>query len=161
MRVHLSAALTLSALLAVAGLPALATAQGAVHGNPARPYQGFKPHQLSFQTPSDGVARAEFRSAPFYAIILKSAGRCSIAEDERRAVQALFPANKVFATRFECPDEPEENIAYTNVNPEVGFLAVYAGDALPQAEEFLARVKATGRFPGANIRRMQAVLVYP
>jgi hypothetical protein len=41
------------------------------------------------------------------------------------------------------------------------FLAVYAGETASQAEDLLARVKATGRFFGANVRRMQAVIVYP
>jgi hypothetical protein len=40
-------------------------------------------------------------------------------------------------------------------------IAAYAGSTLPQAEQFLQTVKAAGRFPGANLRRMQAVLVYP
>jgi hypothetical protein len=159
--VTLAASLTLAVLLAVVVNPGVAAAQGAIHPNPTRPHPGFKPHQLSFETPTDGVARAEYRSAPFYAIVLTSARRCSVTEEERLAVQALFPSNKVFATRFDCADEPEENVTYTNVNPRVGFIAVHAGDTLLQADEFLARVKATGRFPGANIRRMQAVLVYP
>jgi hypothetical protein len=38
---------------------------------------------------------------------------------------------------------------------------VYAGDTLEQARQFLELVKQTGRFPGANMRRMQAVLTYP
>lgn len=158
MRVHLSASLI---LVALAALPGSGWAQGVIHADPARPFPGFKDHQLSFQTPNDGVARAEYRSAPFYALVLKSARRCSLTEAERRAAQALFPSNKVFATRFGCDDEPEEHVTYTNVNPDVGFLAVYAGETASQAEDFLARVKATGRFPGANIRRMQAVIVYP
>ena len=55
----------------------------------------------------------------------------------------------------------EEFIRYTNVNDKFGFLAVHAGATLNEANKRLAEVKATGRFPGANIRRMQAVLVYP
>jgi hypothetical protein len=46
------------------------------------------------------------------------------------------------------------------VNAKVGFIAVYAGDSLEQAQQFLATVKQTGR-SGANLRRMQAVLGYP
>ena len=163
MRAHLPAALIRAALvvLCAAALPGAAGAQGSIQPDPARPHGGFKPHQLSFQTPVDGVARAEYRSHLFFAIILKSAPRCSVTEDERLAAQALFPANKVFATRFGCDDEPEEHVTYTNVNAEFGFLAVYAGATSREAEAFLARVKATGRFPGANVRRMQAVIVYP
>jgi len=76
------------------------------------------------------VARDEFRSAPFYAVILKGAPPCAAAQKERA------------------------------VTPRVGFIAVYAGDTEQQGQAFLATVKETGRFPGANLRRMQAMLVY-
>lgn len=138
-----------------------AFAQGKVHPDPAKPRPGFKPHQLAFETPQDGVARDEFRSAPFYAVILKTVARCSPVEKERAAIQKLFPANKVFAPMFECDQEPEDAIRYTNVNPKLGFIAVYASDDVEQAEEFLAGVQQMGLYPGANLRRMQAVLVYP
>jgi hypothetical protein len=107
------------------------------------------------------VARAEFRSVPFHAVILRTAARCSVKEAERREVQALFPSRKVFFPRSGCDDSPEENIAYTNVDDKFAFLAVYAGATEPEAREFLKQVKALGRFPGANVRRMQAVLLYP
>ena len=82
-------------------------------------------------------------------------------EKERAEIQALFPSNKVFAPLTSCDDDPEDTIFYTNVNAKVGFIAVYAGDSQEQAQQFLATVKQTGRFPGANLRRMQAVLGYP
>jgi hypothetical protein len=63
--------------------------------------------------------------------------------------------------RFFCDDNIEENISYTNVNDKFGFLAVYAGPTMKEAKARLAEVKGTGRFPGANIRKMQAKLVYP
>ncbi|HXJ07874.1 MAG TPA: hypothetical protein VNH12_00070 [Burkholderiales bacterium] len=55
----------------------------------------------------------------------------------------------------------ENNVTYSNVNPKVRFLAVYAAQDRAAAEAFLAEVKASGRFPGANLRRMQAVFVSP
>jgi hypothetical protein len=139
---------------------ARADAQGKVVPDPAVACEAFKPHQLCFQTPKDGVARAEYFSEPFYAVILKTAERCSIPEEERVRTQGLFPGSKVFSVRFEC-DDMEETIRYTNVNDKFGFLAVHAGGTLKEANARLAEVKATSRFPGANIRRMQAVLVYP
>lgn len=138
-----------------------ATADGSIFPDPAQPHPGFKPHQLAFATPRDGVARAEFRSQPFFAVILKTAPRCSIAEAERLRVQALFPSNKVFATRYECEDSVEEHITYTNVDPKWGFLAVHAGSTSAKGEQLLRKVVATAGFPGANLRKMQAVLVYP
>jgi hypothetical protein len=154
--VRLAAALI---LLLASATPALA--QGRIHPDPAKPRPGFKPHQLSFETPQDGVARDEFRSAPFYAVILKTIAPCSAKEKERAEIQALFPSNKVFFPLAECDQDPEDTIWYTNVNRKVGFIAVYAGDTAGQAQQILAAVKQTGRFPGANVRRMQAVLGYP
>jgi len=134
--------------------------EGRVFPDPAQPHPGFKPHQLAFATPKDGLARAEFRSQPFFAVILRTAPRCSIAEAERLQVQAMFPSKKVFATRFEC-DSMEEHVTYTNVEPKYGFLAVHAGPSAKDADAVMAAVKSMGRFPGANVRRMQAVVVYP
>ena len=76
-------------------------------------------------------------------------------------MQPLFPRNKVFATRFECDDDVENNVTYTNVSPRHGFLAVYAGETAAAGKTFLASVQATGRFAGANLRKMQVVFVYP
>jgi hypothetical protein len=135
--------------------------EGRVFADPAKAPAGFKPHELAFATPKDGVARAEYRSVPFYAVILRTAARCSVKETERREVQRLFPANKVFFPRAGCEDTPEENIAYTNVDPKFGFLAVYAGADEAEARRFLEKVKSLNRFPGANLRQMQAVLIFP
>lgn len=140
---------------------ALADTLGKVHPEPAAACQGFKPHHLCFDVPSDGVARAEYSSEPFYAIILETTERCSVSEEERLQIQKLFPFGKVFAESFNCDDDPEEFIRYTNVNAKVGFLAVHAGATLKQANKRLSEVKATGKFPGANIRKMQAVIVFP
>lgn len=153
-------AFVIAALLCHSGV-ALADTQGKVHPEPAASCQGFKPHHLCFDVPRDGVARAEYFSEPFYAVVLKTTKRCSIAEKERLDVQAVFPASKVFAESFSCNDDVEEFIRYTNVNDKFGFLAVHAGATLKEANRRLSEVKATGRFPGANIRRMQAVLVFP
>ena len=149
-------------MLSLAGI-ASAHAQGKVQPDPAKPCsdKGSKPHELCFEKPKDQVARAEYLSEPFYAVILKTAERCIISEKERLQTQALFPNAKVFSMRFQCDDNIEENISYTNVNDKFGFLAVYAGLHLKEANSRLAEIKAAGRFPGANIRRMQARLVYP
>jgi hypothetical protein len=141
--------------------PVLADSQGRVHSEPGASCRGFKPHHLCFNLPDDGVARAEYSSEPFYAVILKSTARCGFSEKERLSIQAHFPRNKVFAESFQCNDDVEESVRYTNVNGKFGFLAVHAGATLKEANERLAQVKTTGRFPGANMRRMQAVFVFP
>jgi hypothetical protein len=136
-------------------------ANAQVCGDPQKPCTGFKPNDLSFPLPKDGLARAEAKSSRFYAVMLRTAKRCSILDSERREVQALFPNNKVFHTRFECDGKVENNVTYTNFDDNFAFLAVYAGDERAAADAFLGRVKAMGRFPGANLRRMQVVFVSP
>jgi uncharacterized protein len=136
-------------------------AAGRVLADGAKPVAGFKPHELAFATPTDGVARAESRSEPFFAVILRTALRCTITEAERAQVQALFPRWKVFMTRFECEDGIEEHITYTGADPKFGFLAIHGGTSASEAGFVLEAVKQSGRFPGANLRRMQAVKVSP
>jgi hypothetical protein len=150
----------IAAALSLVGISS-AVGQGKIQPDPAKPCgsTAFKPHELCFETPKDDVARAEFLSETFYAIILKTAARCSIPEAERADVQQQFPRFKVFSPRFQCDDDVEENISYTNVNEAYGFIAVYAGRTLKEAKARLLEVKATARFPGANIRKMQVRLV--
>jgi hypothetical protein len=139
--------------------PAVAKTQS-ICPNPEKPCGSFKPYELSFRIPPSNKARAEDRSAAFYAIILKSAALCSIADDQRKAAQAVFPRNKVFISRFEC--ESEDNVSYTTIDErKYSILAVYAGSTRRQAETFLSRVRTTGRYLDAYIRRMTVVLVHP
>ncbi|HEX6748776.1 MAG TPA: hypothetical protein VF092_15875 [Longimicrobium sp.] len=140
--------------------PAAVQRPGTICPDPAHPCGGFQAHDLTFVPPRDGIPRDEFRSEPFYAVILRSGARCSIPERERLAVQALFPRRKVFSHRFFCDEIVENNITYTNVDENLAFLAVYAGKTREEAAAFLRSVNAMRRFPGANLRRMQAVLVY-
>jgi hypothetical protein len=153
------------AIVAVIGFASAAAASadtlGRVQPDPSVACADFKPHELCFAKPKDGIARAEYLSEPFYAIILRTTARCSLTEAERLQAQALFPGRKVFATRFYCGEDIEENISYTNVDEKYGFLAVHAGTTLEDARKLLRDVQAMRRYPGANIRKMQAKLVYP
>jgi hypothetical protein len=114
----------------------------------------FEPHDLPFRVPANSVI---FDTELFYAIVLKSVaadeGDCHVfvPEAERLQAQALFPDRKVFTSR--CADV--ENLFYTNVNPKFRIMAVYGGTALAEAKRVLEAVKATGKFPGANLRRMR------
>ena len=129
--------------------------------DPEHPCAGFKANDLSFdRRGQEGKPGAEERSAPFFAVILKSAPKCALDERERRAAQALFPKKKVFAMRFECDDDLENNVFYTGVASEQAFMAVYAGKFRSAAEETLAVAKLAG-FADADIRRMQVVFVHP
>jgi hypothetical protein len=114
----------------------------------------FQPHDLSFRVPNSAVI---FDTELFYAVILMSVaaeeGACDVfvPETERLAAQALFPKNKVFASRCIEPGE----LFYTNVSDKHRIMAVYAGATLAEAKRVLSAVQATGKYPGANIRRMR------
>ena len=116
----------------------------------------FPPHDLRFELPPRAVI---WETQEFYAVILKSVrardeSDCDtfVAEDERLAAQELFPRRKVFTSR--C-NEPVSTY-YTNTAPAQRFMAVYAGATRAEAARTLAAVKASGKFPGANLRRMRA-----
>jgi hypothetical protein len=132
---------------------------GAVCGDPTVRCQTsveFQPYQLPFRLPPNAVI---WESEHFYAVVLKSVrdesrgGNCDIfvPEAEREAAQALFPRNKVFASRCTEPGD----LFYTGVAEGAQFMAVYAGRTRAEGLAVLERVKATGQFPGANLRRLR------
>ncbi|MEK6283402.1 MAG: hypothetical protein AABN95_23865 [Acidobacteriota bacterium] len=131
--------------------------RGSICGNPqitCKTTATFNPNDLPFRVPQNSVI---FDTELFYAIVLKSVttteDNCNVfvAETERLKTQALFPDRKVFASR--CVDI--ENLFYTSVDPKYRIMAVYGGTTLPEAKRVLGTVKATGKFPGAYIRRMR------
>jgi hypothetical protein len=109
---------------------------------------------LQFRVPASSVI---FDTELFYAIILKSVpaseGDCNafVPETERLEAQSLFPDRKVFASRCVEPGE----LFYTNVDSKHRIMAVYAGTTLAESKRALGAVKATGKFPGAYVRRMR------
>ena len=131
--------------------------RGQICGDPTVRCPGqadFQPHDLPFRIPRTAVI---WESEMFYAIILQSVNaknNCDahVSESARLEAQALFPRHRVFADR--CP-EPG-TLYYTNTNSNHRFMAVYAGPTRAEAARMLARVRATGRYPNANLRRMRA-----
>ena len=116
----------------------------------------FQPYQLPFRIPPNAVI---WESEHFYAVILKSihdpskGADCNVfvPEAERIAAQELFPRNKVFASRCMEPGD----LFYEGVADGARFMAVYAGRTRAEGQAVLAKVKATGQFPGANLRRLR------
>jgi hypothetical protein len=132
----------------------------AVCGNPNVTCGGevtFQPNELPFRIPKSAVI---YDTDLFYAVILRSVAspeeNCDnfIPEPERLAAQGLFTNNKVFSSRCAEPGQ----VSYTNTSSKAQFMAVYAGLTMADANAMLTKVKATGKFPGANIRRMRAVI---
>jgi hypothetical protein len=142
-----------------------ATTHAAICGNPrvsCKTIATFQDNDLPFQVPKNSVI---VDTQPFYAVILQSMAvkndSCDvfIPENERLAAQALFPDHKVFSSR--CTDP--ENLFYADVSSRTPryfsethrIMAVYAGTTTAEARRILAAVRATRKFPGANIRRMR------
>jgi hypothetical protein len=132
--------------------------KGIICGNPkvaCKTTVTFEPNDLPFQVPKNAVI---LDTELFYAIILKSLDSkeedCAVfvPETERLTAQSLFPDNKVFTSR--CADPG--SLFYTNVNPNFRIMAVYGGKTLADAKRMQNAVKATGKYPGANIRRMSS-----
>ena len=117
----------------------------------------FEPYDLPFRMPANAVI---YDTELFYAIVLRSVStrgdNCDnyIPEPERLAAQILFPDHKVFTSRCAEPGQ----LSYTNTSPNANLIAVYAGTTPAEANRMLAAAKATGKFPGANLRRMRAVM---
>ena len=115
----------------------------------------FQPYDLQFRLPKNAVI---YDTEPFYAVILKSVRApkddCNafVSEEERLKAQALFPENKVFASR--CYEAG--SVYYAPVSENQHFMAVYAGRTRAEAGRILTAVKATGQYPGANLRRLRA-----
>jgi len=131
--------------------------RGKVCSDPTMPCKTtgtFDANDMAFQIPANAVI---WESEDFYAIILQSVAspddNCDIfvPEQDRLEAQTLFPRMKVFSSRCTMGG----SLFYTNVAPNQQFMAVFAGTTKVQAERMLATVKATGKYPGANIRRMR------
>ena len=141
--------------------PRRRTAHLKVCGNPqvaCRTSLTFKEYDLPFQMPAN---TAIYETELFYAVILKSVRstmgddcQVFVPESDRLAAQALFPDRKVFTSRCYEPGE----VGYTNTSSTAHFMAVYGGLTLAEANRILAKVRATGKYSGANIRRMRAML---
>jgi len=151
--------LVVAAFLAhsAAGQRRRATTHATICGNPrvaCKTSVTFEPYALPFRVPKNAVI---VDTELFYAVILKSIrgneGDCNIfiPEDQRLKTQVLFPDHKVFTSR--CNDIETE--FFTRVNRNSRIMAVFAGTTLADANRMLAAVKVTGKFPGANIRRMR------
>ncbi|MGI8835914.1 MAG: hypothetical protein ACR2H4_04670 [Pyrinomonadaceae bacterium] len=159
-RIYFSMAVLLllsSAVAAQSRVKVRRASVAAICGNPrvaCKTSVTFGPHDLPFRVPANAVI---WDTDPFYAVILKSMPAADyscdlfIPETERLAAQALFPDHKVFSSRCVEPGE----LFYTNVRDNQRMMAVYAGPTLAEAKRVLAKVKATGKFTGANIRRIR------
>ena len=146
----------------------IANAQsGAICGDPSQTkcvgqYDDFKPYDLIFNTGRAQLgAGTHHESVEFYAVILESVSatkadgrQCNfISETKRQRAQKLFPNNKVFASRQNCPGTI---VGYANTSDEYNFMAVYAGESAADAAKILIKAKKISA--SANVRKLKIVL---
>jgi hypothetical protein len=138
--------------------------QGNVCGNPTVKCKAddgtvFEPNDVPFEIPKGYIV---YQSKPFYAIILKSNSvtdlfggeeTCQnvVTEDERKNAQRLFPSNKVFT--YNCG---YGMLYYSGIKENTVFMAVYGGNTLQEAKNFMKYVEKSGKFAGAYIKKLQA-----
>jgi len=130
------------------------------------PDKEFAPYELSFALPKKLKPNADYTSASFQAVLLKTFtytadNECdqgeysSFIEREREEVQKMFPERKVFADH-QCPDLSSVAYVIAGQPKDTGpgpFLAVYGGETRAEAEQVLRKVQAN--YPGAAIKTMQ------
>ncbi|HJQ69890.1 MAG TPA: hypothetical protein VKA70_13005 [Blastocatellia bacterium] len=133
--------------------------------NPAAPCQSkhktFEKYELSFQLPRSIKPNVAYKTAPFYAVILKTfsdpecdQGEYSTAtERDRQQAQKLFPDQKVFADN-QCPDMGAVSYIITGEQEAFTFVAVYAGETKAEGEQTLSKAKQ--QYKEARVVRMQA-----
>lgn len=141
----------------------------AVCGKPVdrcnHPDKPFAAYELPFRLPRQLKANVEYRSVPFYAVVIRrqrdpacDGGEYTKSVEQFRArAQRLFPERKVFADQ-QCPDMgavsyvPEKETD-TSSKPVEAFVAVYAG--LTEREAKAVQKKARKQFTGTVLRRMR------
>jgi hypothetical protein len=133
---------------------------------PATAYE-FQANELPYHLPAQLTWQTAHYSAPFYAVILRSVKAVEmqnaesgdevckgfVEEAERLAIQAKFPAHKVFTSRNGCAPM----VSYHGVNSHYNFIAVYAGKTKAEAASIVEQAKQAG-FKDASLRKMQVIV---
>jgi hypothetical protein len=155
------------------GLPKSSRPAGlAVCPDPSAPCDSrarkFAAFELPFRLPATLRRGMTYKSAPFYAAIVKTyAEEACDADDhtvsieqERLQIQKDYPTKKVFGY-YSCPNMDAVDYDFPGKLDPSGervllttYLAVYAGATELEAETFLAELKK--RFPDAMLKRMTA-----
>lgn len=121
----------------------------------------FANWELSFRLPAKIVPNREYKSAAFYAVILKKYSEvCEDfdAEPERQRIQKLFPSRKVFG-EYSCPDMDSVSYDFAGrlsadgeTNSYADYIAVYAGADEAEGREIFNLLKKD--YPQAELKKM-------
>lgn len=127
----------------------------------------FADWELSFRMPAKIIPNREYKSAPFYAVILKKYEEgCDeldenpTVEPERKRLQKLFPSRKVFA-EYSCPNMDAVGYDFAGKRSADGetvlymdYIAVYAGVDEAEGKQIFDLLKKD--YPQAELKRMTA-----
>ena len=128
----------------------------------------FADYELSFRLPAPLKAGRQYKSVPFYAIIVKTYDEedcdaddhTASVERERLRIQKIYPTRKVFGS-YSCPNLDAVDYNFAGRLDQSGervlimtFIAVYAGKSPAEAKEFLSYVRTL--FPDAVLKQMTA-----
>ncbi len=131
------------------------------------PSREFAEWELPYQLPKILKRDVNYKSVPFYAVLIKTFeheecdadGYTASIERERLTIQKTYSGRKVFGSH-NCPDM--DGIGYEFPGQEDAnhtllfdaFIAVYAGKLPAEASEFLKEVQT--RYPKAQLKQMTA-----
>ena len=128
----------------------------------------FAAFELPFRLPSVLRKGMTYKSAPFYAVIIKTYAEESCdaddhtasIEQERLRIQQDYPTRKVFGS-YSCPNMDAVDYDFPGKLDASGervvlmtYLAVYAGATELEAETFAAELRKL--YPAAMLKRMTA-----
>jgi hypothetical protein len=127
----------------------------------------FADWELPFHLPARIKANVNYKSAAFYAVIIKKieegCGELDFdpaVEKERARLQKLFPARKVFA-EYSCPNMDAVGYDFAGKTDPKGehvlymdYIAVYAGETADEAKQLIDELRV--KFPKAEIKKMTA-----
>ena len=131
------------------------------------PSREFAEWELPYQLPKLLKRDVNYKSVPFYAVLIKTyeSEECdegwytASIERERVRIQKLYPTRKVFGSH-DCPDMDAVGYDFAGQQDASGkllfsaFIAVYAGKTPAEASEFLKDEQT--RYPRAELKQMTA-----
>lgn len=170
MKIRFQTFLSLFILITILTVSASAQAPAKVCPNPAAPckskHREFYPYDLSFTLPVKIKPNVDYKSATFFAVILKDNIKVSENEEcdggeyhkrveaDRKKIQTSFPDKKVFAS-YQCPDMGALSYTVNGQPLNTNFIALYAGETQSEADLTLTFAKA--KFPKATLKKMQVI----
>jgi hypothetical protein len=170
MKKHLHTLLNLIIVLSLSFIYTSAQTPLKVCPNPSAPckskHREFYPYDLSFTLPAKIKANVDYKSAPFFAIILKESIKVSESEEcdggefhkrveaDRKKIQAGFPDKKVFAS-YQCPDMGALSYMVNGQPLNDNFIALYAGETQGEADLTMLLIKS--KYPKAALKKMQVI----